>query len=146
MNECPDFDSEIRRSIIALKNTLNGPMPMSDAVRTLRDDMRSALERQQTVQRFTSADAPQRLIYQSTNGERQLVDHGWLLPTSNVGDDRYWLTVKAKILHQPTNGSALKQILLDEVREWSTEFHALNSALLQFMDDVLFSSIQQDLL
>lgn len=146
MNECLDFDSEIRRSIIALKNTLNGPMPMSDAGRTLRDDMRSALEHQQVVQRFTTSDTPQRIVYLSSSGERQLVDYGWPLPASNSSKNHYWLTVKAKILRQPASDSTIKQVLLDEVQEWSDEFHTLNSALLQFADCVLFSTIQQDLL
>lgn len=145
MDAYPDFDFEIERSIIALKNTLTGSIWMSESGRMLRSEVCEALERYRVARSFTSVDLPQIIIYSSTSGERRLDDYGWQLPIVTSGSF-YWLTIKAKILSLKPGQPVITQVLLDDVQVGSPEFDELSSGLQQFMEHTLFMSIQQDLL
>lgn len=143
-----ELNEEIRRSIIALKNTIQGATYMTDTSLSLRTHMKDALQRYQAMSTLVgNMTHPVEVNYLARSGVRLLSDHGWLLTEPQDSSDcQYWLTVKAKLLIAKDDQQPARQVLIDEVHKGSREFDQISLQLLGFMQKDILQQVLQDLL
>lgn len=146
--QSPELNEEIRRSIISLKNTLQGGAHLANTGKYLRTLTKEALQRYQSIHAFDKQAAqPIELDYLGRNGVRLLSDHGWrLTDPKDHTNPQYWLTVKAKVLVASYDEHPPRQVLIDEVKQDTEEFERISDLLRDFLHDELQMQVLSDLL